>query len=311
MDIQTVQVFLGDPIEDDDEQRVLNRLRADLSRLGVPARIYANFIATGKQQRQVDLLVLTPGRCTQVEVKNLDLNLPLIGQANGPWCQVLPDGQERQLDRNYFRQAIETTYAVSDVMRTLARRGDVPADGQFYRHVDTVVCLYPDIPARSNLDRFEHVSVIGYDQLADRLAAPGPRPRWDGSHWDAFARHLGLYRESRESPAELARRASLAVVDDYRHRFTASMQLNLHEFVPVTAKVDEAATASPLNAIVAAAVAGGTVTVTGPSGGGKSHAARHAALALAGQAADLGALLGVREGPVQRAAGPCDRSVYG
>jgi len=46
MDTQTVQVFLGDPIEDDDERRVLNRLRADLSRLGVPARIYANFIAT-------------------------------------------------------------------------------------------------------------------------------------------------------------------------------------------------------------------------------------------------------------------------
>ena len=40
---------------------------------------------------------------------------------------------------------------------------------------------------------------------------------------------------------------------------------------------------SPLNAIVAAAAAGGTVTVTGPSGGGKSHAARHAALALAGR----------------------------
>jgi hypothetical protein len=283
MDTQTVQVFLGDPIEDDDEQRVLNRLRADISHLGVPARIYANFVATGKQQRQVDLLVVTAGRCVQIEVKNLDLNLPLIGQANGPWRQVLSGGQERRLDRNCFRQALEATFAVSDVMRTLARRGGVPADGPFYRHVDTVVCLYPDIPARSKFDRFEHVSVIGYDQLADRLAAQGPRPRWDGSHWDAFARHLGLYRESRESPAELARRASVAVVDDYRHRFTASMQLNLHEFVPVTAGVDGTAAGSPLNAIVAAAAAGGTVTVTGPSGGGKSHAARHAALALAGQ----------------------------
>jgi hypothetical protein len=283
MDTQTVQVFLGDPIEDDDERRVLNRLRADLSRLGVPARIYANFIATGKQQRQVDLLVVTAVRCVQIEVKNLDLDLPLIGQANGPWRQVLPNGQERQLDRNYFRQAKEATYAVSDAMRKLARRGEVPADGPFPKRVDTVVCLYPDIPARSHLDRFEHVSVIGYDQLAGRLAVPGPRPRWDGSHWDAFARHLGLYRESRESPAELARRASLAVVDDYRHRFTASMQLNLHELVPVTAVVDGTAAGSPLNAIVTAAAAGGTVTVTGPSGGGKSHAARHATLAFAGQ----------------------------
>src|SRR5262249_1969592 len=73
LDTITGQVLLGDPIEDDDGRRVLNRLRADLSRLGVPARIYANFIATGKQQRQVDLLVVTAVRCVQIEVKNLDL----------------------------------------------------------------------------------------------------------------------------------------------------------------------------------------------------------------------------------------------
>jgi hypothetical protein len=280
---QTVQVFLGDSIEDDDERRVLNRLRADLGRRGIPARIYANFFATGKQQRQVDLLAVTAVRCVQVEVKNFARDLPLIGTANGPWRQVLPNGTERQSDRNYFWQAREATLAVSDVMRTLARRGHVPADGPFYRHVDTVICMYPGIPAGSKLDRFEHVSVIGYDQLVDRLAAPGPRPDWDDPHWDAFARHLGLYRDSRESPRERARRQSLAVVEDYRRRFMAGLSLDLHEFVPTRAQVDGTASGSPLNAIAAAAAAGGTVTVTGPSGGGKSHAARHAALDLATQ----------------------------
>jgi hypothetical protein len=283
MDIQAIQVFLGDPIEDDNEQRVLNRLRADLGRRGIPARIYANFIAAGKQQRQVDLLVVTPARCVQVEVKNLDPDLPLIGQVNGPWRQVLPDGHERQLDRNYFWQAREATFAVSDVMRALARRGDVPGDGPFYRHVDTVICLHPDIPAGSKFGRFEHVSVLGYDQLADRLATPGPRPRWDDSHWDAFARHLGLYRDSQEGPEEQARRASRTVVDDYRRRFAAGLQAGLHELVPVTAQVDGTADSSPLDAIGSAAAAGGMVAVTGQSGGGKSHAARHAAPALAGQ----------------------------
>jgi Nuclease-related domain len=283
MDTQIVQVFLGDPIEDDGERRVLSRLRADLSRRGIPARIYANFVAAGKQQRQVDLLVVTTARCVQAEVKNLGLDLPLIGQANGPWRQVLPDGQDRQLDRNYFRQASEATFAVSDVMRTLARRGDVPADGPFYRHLDTVICLHPAIPAGSKLGQFEHVDVIGYDQLVDRLAAPGPRPGWDSAHWDAFARHLGVYRDSPESPEEKARRENLTVVDDYRRRFTASLRLNLHELVPGTALVDGAAEASALNAIVSAAEAGRTVTLTGPSGGGKSHTARHAALTLAGR----------------------------
>jgi hypothetical protein len=283
METQTVQVFLGDPIENDDERRVLNRLRTDLSRRGISARICANFVATGKQQRQVDLLVVTADRCVQAELKNLARDLPLIGSANGPWRQVLPGGQERQLDRNYFRQAREATYAVSDVMRALARRGDVPDDGPFYRHVDTVVCLHAGIPAGSKLDRFEHVSVIGYDELVDRLAAPGPRPGWGDQHWDAFARHLGLYRDSRESPRERARRQSLAAVEDYRRRFTAGQGLHLHEFVPVTARVDGATGGSTLNAIVAAATAGGTVIVTGPSGAGKTHAARHAALDLAAQ----------------------------
>ena len=283
MKTQMIQVFLGDPIEDDDERRVLNRLREDLSRRGIPARIYANFVAPGKQQRQVDLLVVTAARCVQVEVKNFALDLPLIGSANGPWRQVLPDGRDRQLDRNYFRQAREATYAVSDVMRALARGGNVPADGSFYRHVDTVVCLHPGIPAGSKLDPFEHVSVIGYDQLVNRLAAPGPRPRWNDPHWDAFARHLGLYRDSQESPRERARRQSLAAVEDYRRRFTAGLRQHLHEFVPVQARLDGTTSGHPLSVIVAAAGAGGTVTVTGPSGGGKSHAARHAALDLAAQ----------------------------
>ena len=314
MEKQIVQVFLGDPIEDDDERHVLNRLRADLSRRGIPARIYANFVATGKQQRQVDLLVVTAVRCVQAELKNLSPDLPLIGSANGPWRQVLPDGQERQLDRNYFRQAREATYAVSDVMRALARRGDVPDDGPFYRHLDTVVCLHPGIPAGSNLDRFEHVDVIGYDQLVDRLAAPGPRPTWDDPHWDAFARYLGLYRDSPESPEERARRESLAVVDDYRRRFTAGPGISTctsssRSRRGWTGRPD----GSPLNAIVAAAAAGGTVTVTGPSGGGKSHAARHAALALAGRG-QLPVWVRCSEyaqRPVQRAARPGDRPVHG
>lgn len=266
MDTQIVQVFLGDPIEDDGEWRVLSRLRADLSRRGIPARIYANFIAPGKQQRQVDLLVITAVRCVQAEVKNLSPDLPLIGPVNGPWRQVLPGGQDRQLDRNYFWQAREATYAVSDSMRALARRGgDVPDDGPFYRHIDTVVCLHPAIPAGSELGRFEHVDVIGYGQLVDRLAAPGPRPGWDGAHWDAFARHLGVYRDSPESPEERARREGLAAVDDYRHRFMASLRLGLHELVPVAALVDGAAETSALNAIVTEAEAGRTVSVTGPS----------------------------------------------
>ena len=280
---QTVQVFLGDHIEDDDERRVLNRLRADLSRLGIPARIYANFMTEAKQQRQVDLLVVTADRCAHVEVKNFALDLPLIGAVNGPWRQVLPDGQQRQLGRNPFRQALGATHAISDVMRALALRGEVPGDAPFYQYLDTVICLCPRIPAGSELGRSKYVDVIGYDQLVDRLAAPGPLPPWKDSHWDAFARYQSLYLDSPESPEEQARRASLAVVADYRRRFTAGQHPGLHELISVAGRVDGTIDGIPLDAIVGAAEAGGTVTVTGPSGGGKTHVARHAALTLTGR----------------------------
>ena len=92
--------------------------------------------------------MVTAGRCVHVEVKNFALDLPLIGAVNGPWRQVLPDGQQRQLGRNPFRQALEATHAISDVMRALALRGEVPGDAPFYQHLDTVVCLCPAHPRR-------------------------------------------------------------------------------------------------------------------------------------------------------------------
>ena len=102
-------------------------------------------------------------------------------------------------------------------------------------------------------------------------------------------------------------------MDDYRRRFTAGLRLHLHEFVPVQARVDGTTSGSPLNAIVAAAEAGGTVTVTGPSGGGKSHAARHAALDLAarGQLPVWIRCSEYAQRPVQRAARPVGRPVHG
>ena len=167
-------------------------------------------------------------------------------------------------------------------MRTLARRRDVPADGPFYRHLDTVVCLYPAIPAGSELDRFEHVDVIGYDQLVDRLAAPGPRPPGTtrtGTPSPGTSGCTGLPGKpgGEGQTRESRRRGRLPPAV---HGQPASQPARAR---PVTARVDGAAEASALNAIVSAAEAGRTVTVTGPSGGGKSHAARHAALALAGR----------------------------
>jgi hypothetical protein len=278
---QLVEVYLGDPIDDRNERQVLSRLRADLERRGIPARIYANFIA-GPQQRQIDLLISTPRRLVHVELKVLDPGLPVIAGINGPWKQQLPDGRLRSLDRNFYRQAHEATFAISDDMHRLARRREIPApDGKFYASFWTTICVYPDVPAGSRLETYRHVDVVGYARLLDLLAADGPRPQWTDDHWAAFARHLQLYPEPAEAPAEVARRAQLNVLEDYRVRFAGTHRAGLHEFVPVVANAAGVPVDNPVEVLVEAARRQQMVVFTGPSGAGKSHAAQHAALAVA------------------------------
>jgi hypothetical protein len=120
-------VFLGDPIKDPGERRVLSKLRQDLARLEIPALVFANFVAPGRQQRQIDLLIRTPARLVNAELKVLDQSLPVIGGVNGPWQQCFADGAVRLLDPNPYRQAHNGTYAISDAMRDHARTGAVPS----------------------------------------------------------------------------------------------------------------------------------------------------------------------------------------
>jgi hypothetical protein len=277
---QLVEVFLGDPIDDPNEQRVLNRLRADLHRRGIPARMYANFIA-GRQQRQVDLFICTDHRLVHAELKVLDASRPLVAAANGPWVQRLPDGTERALERNFYRQAHEATYALSDDMRYLARRGEAPpALREFFRCIQTVLCLYPDVPAGSTLMPYNHVDVVDYDQLLQLLGTDGPRPPWTDEHWAAFARQLRLYPQPTE-PVDAALRAQQTALEDYRLRYAAAHRAGLHEYVPVPARAGTSELPDPGGLLTEAVRAQRLVVLTGPSGVGKSHAVRHAALAVA------------------------------
>jgi hypothetical protein len=275
-----IEVFLGEPIAHDTEQAFLARLRADLSRRGCRVRIYANFI-TRSLQRQVDFLVVTDHRAVHTELKTLDQGLPLIGGINGPWAQELPGGKRRSFERNFCRQALDATFAVSDDMHQLARLGEVPrVSGKYYSHFDTVVCVAPDIPTGSRLDPHRHVDVVGYRQLLDRLTTDGPKPAWTDEHWDAFARYLQLVPEEPDSPGQAARRAAAAVLDDYRRRFAAAHRRDLHEYVPLPARTAKQVMPDPLPVLTAAMTEQRVVTFTGPSGAGKSHTARHAAVAV-------------------------------
>jgi hypothetical protein len=92
-----VKVFLGNPITIASEIQFLARLRHDLLRLGVSARILANLQA-GREDRQIDFVVITEGRVVQIEEKTFPGRI-VEGPTNGPWSLQHPD-QVRSLSRH-------------------------------------------------------------------------------------------------------------------------------------------------------------------------------------------------------------------
>lgn len=278
MSKEQVRTYLGDTIENLAERSVLARLQDDLAARSIRARIFANFYTTRRRnQRQIDLFVITPHRATLIELKTFNPSYPLVAPLNGPWRQILPDGQERALDGNANHQARQATFALSDDMRRLADAGEVPPEKHFYTCVDTVICIAPSVPAGSTIDRADHVTTLGYDQLVDRLASPGPRPPWNDEHWDRLILQLKLYPEESVQPdPTVLHRVEL---QDYCRRFVRGRSRALHELVRLDAQINGRAD-QPLD-LISYAREGRTVTVVGPSGAGKTHAVTHAAVELA------------------------------
>jgi hypothetical protein len=148
----------------------------------------------------------------------------VIGSANGHWELILPSGEHRPLDSNAGRQAKEGTFALSDELKAFARKASVPAPqrNRFYRGIDTVVCIFPEIPEGSEIDAHSHVAVKGYESLLASLTSKGPRLPWNDEHWRALIRRLHLYRL--EEQPELARRERQhqQLAEDYCRRFLSS-----------------------------------------------------------------------------------------
>jgi hypothetical protein len=274
-----ISVFWGGPFEYPQEEAFLNRLRRDLVARGVGALVLANFFVMGNNgQRQIDFCVLTDARLTHVALKSLRQDAPVTGRRNGPWIQDLGDNRESELDPNPFHQAHQGTFAISDMARRLMERGDVPMSKPFYRHVDTVVCIDPDIPAGSTFDTYTHVDLVGYEDLLDRLGQPGPRPQWATEHWDAVIRNLGVYPEENDTPVAQRRRESSGVLAEYRHGFVERTTADTSGFVPLA--LTGASGLVAFGDFVDRLEAGTSLGVVGESGHGKSRAAAQASLEL-------------------------------
>src|SRR4051812_28775235 len=214
----SVEVFLGNPITIQSERQFLARVCRDLNARGVPARILAN-LQVGKNDRQIDFVIDTPYRTVQLDEKTFSGRI-VEGPKNGPW-KVLVGATEVRERGNPLRQALDATHALSDEMHAFAATGAAPGPqrNKFYGHIDTLVCAFPRLPEGSRFHRHHLVSVVGYQELLDRLQRPGPRLPWSDADWDAFGRHMNLYRADEDTPAGIARRANAADVGAYLGRY--------------------------------------------------------------------------------------------
>ena len=273
----TVRLFVGDPIEEPSEKAFISRLRVDLERLGLRATLYANFFPAANKPRQVDVLVQTGNRTMHVEIKSLRPDYPVRASLNGPWVQLLPDGTERALESNGGRQALDGTFAISDAMRDLVRDGHVHTTSvDFKRYIDTVVGMWEDIPDGSDVEVPPYVTACGYDELLQRLSAPGPSVPWGDDEWDTFVLRLNLYQPEAESEPELLRRTQLEAVGDYRQRAQSFLAEGLGTFVDIGATDGDGIglSASEIDIRVSN---GRAVAVVGPSGSGKTFLSQHIA----------------------------------
>jgi hypothetical protein len=280
-----VTVFYGEQPTHPHERRAINIVRNELARRGISATLLANFTVVANSGRQIDLVIITDHRCLIVELKLIDPALPLIAIPNGPWRQVLPDGTERPLDRgNFYDQAIQQTYGLSDTLAGLEAKGLVPGPqaAKFFRHIDTVVCLDPRIPDGSTTPRHRNVSVVGLDELIDRVAQAGPGlTHWTPEHWGELIRHLGLYAESDDDPAVIRRRADTAAIQDYRRRFREFTAAAMPPLVAATALIDgQSATVDATTLAAQLSPQRSRVLLAGESGNGKTHLAKHTAITL-------------------------------
>ena len=275
---RVVEVYLGHPLVDLNEKRFLRRLCHGFEQNGIEAVVFANLFA-GKTSLQLDFVIARPDRVVHCELKAW--RHPVIGRPNGNWDFRLPDGTSRSTDGNPCRQVTEGTYALSDDMHAFARTGEAPQppEGKFYRGIESIVCMYPAIPDGSKIKPPRFVKVMGYDELVARLSAPGQRGPWPLTSWRAFASHLGLVALDEQSEPERRLHTQRARIGDYARRFEASAREDLAPRIETKARVDgELADSFDLAAALAR---GNCVTITGRSGVGKSHLARHAAIEAA------------------------------
>lgn len=270
-----IKVFWGEPPAEQSEAEFLAQLREDLARRGIPAVILANYF-TARSSRQVDFFVITETHACHVELKRYPPFL--VGGTNGPWSARRGDGALEEIDRqNPYTQAFACKMAISDDMGAVARQDSSvpqPAPGrEFYRQIDSVICIFPRLDHQSQVPDDYKVRTMGYAQFVGFLAAPGRHPGWSAGHWAALVRMLGLTDADKPPSTEPGKTAAQDRVNGYLRALRDFYSRDLHELVPLALMTDEGRL--PGSGLLDALQQRRHVQLCGPSGTGKTHLARH------------------------------------
>jgi len=270
-----IKVFWGGPPAERSEAEFLAQLKEDLTRRGISAIILANYF-TASSSRQVDFFIITETHACHVELKRYPPLL--IGGTNGPWHARRPDGTLEEIDRgNPYTQASTCKMSINDDMSAVARQDSSvpqPARGrEFYRQIDSVICIFPRLDHRSQVPDDYKVRTMGYAQFVAFLTASGRHPGWSADHWAALVRMLGLADADKPPSPEPTKTAAQDRVSSYLLSFRDFYSRELHELVPLPLVADEVRL--PASGLLDALRGYQHVQLVGASGTGKSHLVRH------------------------------------
>lgn len=269
----TIEIYLGSPLTIESEKQFLQHLSCDLGERGESALILANFFV-GK--RRIDFLIVTSKCASHVELKNY--TAPVIGRRNGLWKLRMPDGEELTIEReNPYIQALDGKYDVSDSMDEYATKSSVPRPShgvKFWKLIESVICVYPELLPGSQLPSDYKVWTKGYPAFVEFLVTRVRNPGWSRADWLGFAMHLGLTKQTdieQESLPSAA--AAKKTIDEYKERFKEFYGSALPVLVPTSVKTG--AKQIKTDELLTYLSTGRHGSLIGGSGTGKSHLAKH------------------------------------
>ena len=114
-----------------------------------------------------------------------------------------------------------------------------PNGKKFYRDLESVVGVFPELLPGSDVYQDHRVRVLGYRALWTLLTTRQKNPGWTLDHWRGFAMHLGLVREDSGDGVPPVTRAAQRAVEEYRRRFEAIYGRDLPATVPTPVEGNE------------------------------------------------------------------------